>query len=157
MRKNTAPCIAYACHKIASIEPDANIIIAPSDHLMLNEEKFLYVLLEALEYTENMDVLVTLGIKPSRPDTGYGYIQFDETVVHRDIHKVKTFTEKPDMELARTFIKAAIFFGIQAFLFGMQKPLWRHSINTNKIFIRRSGLPEGFWKKRWNSFDGKGL
>ncbi len=109
MRKNTAPCIAYACHKIASIEPDANIVIAPSDHLMVNEEKFLYVILEALEYTEKKDVLVTLGIKPSRPDTGYGYIQFNENAVHRDIHKVKTFTEKPDMELARTFIKSGDF------------------------------------------------
>lgn len=109
MRKNTAPCIAYACHKIASMDPDANIVIAPSDHIMLNPDKFLYVVLEALEYTQKNDVLVTLGIKPTRPDTGYGYIQFEEGTVHRDIHKVKTFTEKPDYELARTFIKSGDF------------------------------------------------
>lgn len=109
MRKNTAPCIAYACHKIAAIDPDANIVVAPSDHLMLNAEKFLYVVLEALEYTQKNDVLVTLGIKPTRPDTGYGYIQFEDNSVQRDIHKVKTFTEKPDYELARHFIKSGEF------------------------------------------------
>jgi len=109
MRKNTAPCIAYACHKIASLDPDANIVVAPSDHIMLNPENFLYVILEALEYTEKHDVLVTLGIKPTRPDTGYGYIQFEEATVQRDIHKVKTFTEKPDYELAHTFIKSGDF------------------------------------------------
>lgn len=109
MRKNTAPCIAYACHKIASIDPDANIVVAPSDHLMLNAEKFLYVVLEALEYTEKNDVLVTLGVKPTRPDTGYGYIQFSEPAVQREIHKVKTFTEKPDHSLARTFLMSGDF------------------------------------------------
>lgn len=109
MRKNTAPCIAYACHKIAEIDSGANIVIAPSDHLMLNEEKFLYVILEALEFTRDNDVLVTLGIKPTRPDTGYGYIQFAEERVREDIHKVKTFTEKPDYDLARTFLISGEF------------------------------------------------
>ena len=109
MRKNTAPCIAYACHKIASLDPDANIVVAPSDHLVHNEDVFLYTLLEALSFTDRNDVLVTLGIKPTRPDTGYGYIQFEEGTVHNEIHKVKTFTEKPDFELARTFMKSGDF------------------------------------------------
>ncbi|MFI5171387.1 MAG: mannose-1-phosphate guanylyltransferase [Chitinophagales bacterium] len=142
MRKNTAPCIAYACHKIASIDPNANIVIAPSDHIMLNPEKFLYVILEALEYTEKKDVLVTLGIKPTRPDTGYGYIQIEETAVHRDIHKVKTFTEKPDHELARTFIKSGDF-------------LWNSGIfiwNANAIMKAfdhlQQDIHQAFWAAR---------
>lgn len=109
MRKNTAPCIAYACHVIARRDPDAVVIVAPSDHLMLNTDKFLLTALEALEYASKNDVLLTLGIKPTRPDTGYGYIQFDEGVVAGNIHRVKTFTEKPDPELARTFLKSGDF------------------------------------------------
>ncbi|MBK8342844.1 MAG: NTP transferase domain-containing protein [Bacteroidetes bacterium] len=151
MRKNTAPCIAYACHKIASIDPDANIVIAPSDHIMLNPEKFLYVVLEALEYTQKNDVLVTLGIKPSRPDTGYGYIQFEEGTVQRDIHKVKTFTEKPDYELARTFIKSGDF-------------LWNSGIfiwNVKSIMTAfdhlQQDIHQAFWaaRKVFNTKDEK--
>lgn len=109
MRKNTAPCIAYACHVIAQRDPEAVVIISPSDHLMLNEDKFLLTTLEALDYAQKHEVLLTLGIKPTRPDTGYGYIQFDESSVAGHVHKVKTFTEKPDIELARTFIKSGDF------------------------------------------------
>lgn len=109
MRKNTAPCIAYACHVIAQRDPEAVVIISPSDHLMLNEDKFLLTALEALDYAQQHEVLLTLGIKPTRPDTGYGYVQFEESTVAGHIHKVKTFTEKPDLELARTFIKSGDF------------------------------------------------
>ncbi len=147
MRKNTAPCIAYACHKIATLDPNANIVVAPSDHLMLNEEKFLYVILEALEFTEKNDVLVTLGIKPSRPDTGYGYIQYAEASVHRDIHKVKTFTEKPDHNLAKAFLKSGDF-------------LWNSGIfiwNTKAIMLAfdkyQQEMHQAFWAAR--KFFGK--
>lgn len=142
MRKNTAPCIAYACHKIASFDPNANIVIAPSDHIMLNPEKFLYVILEALEYTEKNDVLVTLGIKPSRPDTGYGYIQFDETAKHRDIHKVKTFTEKPDYDLARTFIKSGDF------LWNSGIFIWNAKSIMEAFDIHQQDLHQAFWAAR---------
>ncbi|MCC7332305.1 MAG: mannose-1-phosphate guanylyltransferase [Flavobacteriales bacterium] len=110
-RKNTAPCIAYANQKIALKNPNANIIVAPADHLILKEDEFIRVINLALSYTETNDCLVTLGITPSRPDTGYGYIQFDNAFSTPDekIKKVKTFTEKPNLELAEQFIASGEF------------------------------------------------
>lgn len=111
-RRNTAPCIAYASYKIQSMNPEANIIVAPSDHLILKQEAFLELVRTALNFTAKRDALVTLGIKPSRPDTGYGYIQFtqDPTVNDPIIKKVKTFTEKPNHELAKDFIASGDFY-----------------------------------------------
>jgi len=107
-RRNTAPCIAYANYKIATKNANANIIVAPADHLILKEEEFIKEMQKALHFTANNDALVTLGIKPSRPDTGYGYIQFDDSVSD-EIKKVKTFTEKPNIELAQKFLKSGDF------------------------------------------------
>lgn len=107
-RKNTAPCIAYANYKIAAQNPNATILVAPADHLILKEEEFLRVANIALNYAENNDCLVTLGITPTRPDTGYGYIQFIEEE-DNEIKKVKTFTEKPSLELAKEFIQSGDF------------------------------------------------
>ena len=106
-RRNTAPCIAYANFKIAAKNPNANIVVAPADHLILKEEEFVRVINMALDYTANNDALFTLGITPTRPDTGYGYIQFD--TVDEEIKKVKTFTEKPNLELAKQFIDSGDF------------------------------------------------
>jgi mannose-1-phosphate guanylyltransferase len=110
--RNTAPCIAYANYKIEAINPDAKIVVAPSDHLIMNEDLFLKNILTALEAATQNDWLVTLGIKPSRPDTGYGYIQFDDQQDDQNfpkISKVKTFTEKPDSELAMKFLESGDF------------------------------------------------
>jgi mannose-1-phosphate guanylyltransferase len=107
--KNTAPCIAYAAYKILSQDPDANCIVAPSDHLILNEEEFISKVNQAVAYTDKNDVLVTLGIKPSRPDTGYGYIQYIDNRDSEEIKKVKIFTEKPSKEIAESFIKSGDF------------------------------------------------
>jgi mannose-1-phosphate guanylyltransferase len=106
-RRNTAPCIAYACYKIASLNPDANIVVAPSDHIILKEEAFKDKIRMALNFSAKNDVLVTLGIEPSRPDTGYGYIQFEEN--EGNIKKVKTFAEKPTLEWAVKFIESGEF------------------------------------------------
>lgn len=106
-RRNTAPCIAYANFKIAAKNPNANIVVAPADHLILKEDEFVRVINMALDYTAKNDALFTLGITPTRPDTGYGYIQFDDT--EEDIKKVKTFTEKPNLELAKQFIDSGDF------------------------------------------------
>lgn len=106
-RKNTAPCIAYANFKIAAKNPNANIVVAPADHLILKEDEFERVINLALSYTANNDVLFTLGITPTRPDTGYGYIQFDAE--DDEIKKVKTFTEKPNLEIAKQFIESGDF------------------------------------------------
>jgi mannose-1-phosphate guanylyltransferase len=107
-RRNTAPCIAYAVNRIKAISDTANIVVAPSDHLILKENEFKNILLKGLDFVQNNDSLLTLGIKPSRPETGYGYIQIEET--EGDIHKVKTFTEKPNLELAKVFFETGEFY-----------------------------------------------
>jgi mannose-1-phosphate guanylyltransferase len=111
-RRNTAPCIAYANYRIYKKDPEAIIVVAPSDHIILKEEIFLQNVTTALEAASGNDWLLTLGIRPSRPDTGYGYIQFTEgTVYEPDPHlkKVKTFTEKPNLEIAVNFLKSGDF------------------------------------------------
>ena len=108
-RKNTAACIAYISYKLQELNPEANLICAPADHLILDNTSFIKVSLEALGFTEKNNALVTLGIKPFQPNTGYGYIQFEEPCVSSNIYKVKTFTEKPDLELAKTFVASGDF------------------------------------------------
>jgi mannose-1-phosphate guanylyltransferase len=108
-RKNTAPCVAYISYKIQQLNPDANLICAPADHLILDDVAFIKTSLEALEFTERNNALLTLGIKPFKPNTGYGYIQYEQQSVSDNIYKVKTFTEKPDLELAKTFIASGDF------------------------------------------------
>ena len=111
LRRNTAPCVAYATFKISSLNPNANIVVAPSDHVIKDEQGFQDAIVKALEFTAKNDSLLTLGIHPSRPDTGYGYIQFKDD--GRDekfkISKVKTFTEKPNLEMAKFFLKSGEF------------------------------------------------
>lgn len=107
--RNTAPAIAYACFKIAGLNPDANIVVMPSDHVVLKEEAFKTTLEKALAASEKENKLITLGIKPSRPDTGYGYIQFIDDVPGSELKKVKTFTEKPNLEIAKMFLESGDF------------------------------------------------
>ncbi len=111
-RRNTAPCIAYGCYKINEMDPAANIVVAPSDHIILNEDSFTDIITSALDAVSKNDWLLTLGITPSRPDTGYGYIQFKDSDVYPEdnrIKKVKTFTEKPLLEMARQFLESGDF------------------------------------------------
>jgi mannose-1-phosphate guanylyltransferase len=113
LRRNTAPCIAYASYRIKTQNPDANLIVAPSDHLIIKEEEFIKQIKNGLSFIENNDALLTLGIKPNRPETGYGYIQVKKKVEfnHLDnLYKVKTFTEKPDLEMAKIFVDSGEFF-----------------------------------------------
>ena len=108
-RRNTAPCIAYAMNKIYSLNKDANVIVSPSDHLILKEDDFVETIKEGLEYTRNNDNILTLGIKPNRPETGYGYIQIAENDENSRFYKAKTFTEKPNIELAKIFLDSGEF------------------------------------------------
>ena len=108
-RRNTAPCIAYATYHIKACNPNANIVVAPSDHLILKEDIFLRDVQKSLDFVKENEALVTLGIKPSRPETGYGYIQSSDTMLG-DFTKVKTFTEKPNLELAKVFYESGEFF-----------------------------------------------
>jgi mannose-1-phosphate guanylyltransferase len=106
-KRNTAPCIGYSCYKIAEKNPNARIIVSPSDHAIFNEEKFEKAVNESIEGFEDSEALVTIGIKPSRPETGYGYIQFFNN--DNPLKKVKTFTEKPNIELATKFVESGEF------------------------------------------------
>jgi len=108
-RRNTAPCIAWAAYHIRAIDPMASIIVAPSDHLITRERRFEESIIKGFEFVEKTDALLTLGIRPSRPETGYGYIQVGKEV-EADINKVKTFTEKPNRELAQVFLDSGEFF-----------------------------------------------
>jgi mannose-1-phosphate guanylyltransferase len=108
-RKNTAPCIAYINFKLQKLNPEASLIVAPADHLILNEENFLEVCDDALSFVNHFNALITIGIQPSYPNTGYGYIQHDGVEAIPSVYKVKTFTEKPNKELAETFIASGDF------------------------------------------------
>lgn len=103
-RRNTAPCIAYANLVIQKRNPNASIIVAPSDHLILKEDVFIEIVERSLNYASEKDVLLTIGIKPSRPDTGYGYINYEAS--DDGFVKVKSFTEKPNLETAKEFVRS---------------------------------------------------
>lgn len=113
-RRNTAPCIAYANYCILERDPDARIVVAPSDHIIMKEDIFINNIESALTAASEYPWMLTLGIRPSRPDTGYGYIQYLEEAEHvypkeEHIKKVKTFTEKPNHELAVKFLECGDF------------------------------------------------
>ena len=106
-RRNTAPCIAYASYKIKEKNPDAVLVVTPSDQAVFKEDAFVKVVNTAIAAADDQKLL-TIGIKPTRPETGYGYIQFHEET-EGEVKKVKTFTEKPDLELAQTFFESGEF------------------------------------------------
>jgi len=159
MRRNTAPAIAYAVYKIQAENPDANLVVAPSDHIILKEDSFTEIILSALKATAGNDWLLTLGIKPSRPDTGYGYIQYcDDQPYPEDqrLRKVKTFTEKPNLELAKTFLESGDFlWNSGIFIWSLKsiiKAFDTHLSEVNNLFkegIGKYSTPEedGFIKR----------
>ncbi len=108
-RKNTAPCIAYIAFKIHEQNPEAVMIAAPADNHISDEENFVAIMNKALDFVSHINALTTVGIMPTHPNTGYGYIQHDSTAVASGVFKVKTFTEKPNLELAKVFIKSGDF------------------------------------------------
>ena len=114
LRRNTAPCIDYANFRIHRENPDANVVVAPSDHLIIKEEAFLSAVKQGLDFVASNDALLTMGIMPSRPETGYGYIQSKGQKVKgyesTGLRKVKTFTEKPNLELAKIFLSSGDFY-----------------------------------------------
>jgi mannose-1-phosphate guanylyltransferase len=112
-RRNTAPCLAFGTFRILKGNPDAVIAVTPADHLIIKEDKFVEVIKKSFEFAEKNDALLTLGIKPDRPETGYGYIQADRKKSvsgFNNLMKVKTFTEKPDLELAKVFLESGDFY-----------------------------------------------
>jgi mannose-1-phosphate guanylyltransferase len=119
-RKNTAACIAYIAFHLQAKDPDAVMIAAPADHLVTETEQFIQTASKALDFVESVNSLVTIGIKPTHPNTGYGYIQHEMMQAAPDVFKVKTFTEKPSEEIAKAFIASGDF-------------LWNAGIFTWKV------------------------
>jgi mannose-1-phosphate guanylyltransferase len=112
-RRNTAPCLAYGTFRILKENPDALIVVTPADHLIVKEDKFCEEIQSCFSFAEGNDALITLGIKPDRPETGYGYIQADQkkpVIGFNNLLKVKTFTEKPDLDLAKVFLESGDFY-----------------------------------------------
>lgn len=142
--RNTAPCIAYGSHKINQIDPDAAIVVAPSDHLILDTDGFVDSINRSLKTASEHDCLITLGIKPSRPDTGYGYIQYNTKKIDDDFYKVKTFTEKPNIDLARTFIQSGDFlWNAGIFVWSVKnilKSFQKHLPEINDIFTEGKNI-----------------
>ena len=108
-RRNTAPCVAWASAHIQKMNPNANIIVAPADHLILKEDEFIEAITKGLRFVNESPQLLTLGIKPNRPETGYGYIQIADEK-QGDFYKVKTFIEKPQVEFAQVFVESDEFY-----------------------------------------------
>lgn len=112
-RRNTAPCIAYVSWKIKARNPKANMVVTPSDHIVMNVTEFRRVIDSAMKFTADSDAILTLGMKPNRPETGYGYIEADLTIPstsNKEVYRVYSFKEKPDLETAERYIKKNNFF-----------------------------------------------
>ncbi len=112
-RRNTAPCIAYVSWRIKSRDQRANIVVTPSDHVVMNVQEFQRVISECMAFTQDSDAIVTLGMKPTRPETGYGYIQADlssPSLRNKQIFRVDSFREKPDLATAEQYIKKSNYF-----------------------------------------------
>jgi mannose-1-phosphate guanylyltransferase len=144
-RKNTAPCAAYFAHKMMALNPKANIIMSPADHLIMDERAFERSMFEALDFVAHHNALLTLGIKPTRPDTGYGYIQIEtEEELDHGVARVKTFTEKPSLELARTFLKSGDFlWNSGIFIWNVNTimdALEKYLPELNEVFVQADGM-----------------
>jgi len=120
-RRSTAPCIAYVSWRIKKQDPDANIVVTPSDHLVTDVDEFRRIINTCLRFTLESDAIVTLGMKPTRPETGYGYIEADLTAAsprNKELYRVDSFREKPDLATAQQYVQKVITSGTQVFSFG---------------------------------------
>lgn len=136
---NTAPCVAYAAFKLEGLNKDANLLVAPSDHYIENIDAFVQVIKESFSFTSSEDAILTLGMKPSRPDTGYGYIELGEKLASTEnIYKAVRFTEKPDLETAKEFLETGRYFWNSGMFFfnarTVLKAFERHSPEIHEIF-----------------------
>ncbi|MCU0452339.1 MAG: mannose-1-phosphate guanylyltransferase [Bacteroidetes bacterium] len=130
--RNTAPCIGLAALWINRVDPDGVMIVLPADHLIRNQERFLEVLMTATSVAESSRALVTIGIRPTHPETGFGYIQYDDSPqgnpYHgRDVYTVKTFAEKPNLETAERFLASGDF------LWNSGMFMWKASVILEEI------------------------
>ena len=140
-RRNTAPCIAYVSWRIKSVDPHANIVVTPSDHLVTNPQEFRNIITQCLKFTSESDSIVTLGIKPTRPETGYGYIQADlasSSARNKGIYRVDAFHEKPNLETAKEYIKD------QSYLWNSGIFIWSLSTIVNAFRVYQPTMSKFF-------------
>ena len=140
-RRNTAPCIAYVSWRIKAVDPKANIVVTPSDHVITNTEEFKRVINECLRFTGETDAIVTLGMKPTRPETGYGYIQADlssSSLRNKDIFRVDSFREKPDIDTASQYIQKKNYFWNSGIF------LWNVSTIVNAFMVYQPAMSRLF-------------
>jgi mannose-1-phosphate guanylyltransferase len=135
-RNNTAPCLAYTAFKLKSLNPNAIFVVASSDHYIINETAFLENISMGLAFAEAKDALLTLAIKPTSPNTGYGYVQFNRNDANNDgIFKVKSFTEKPNLETAREFLAAGNYlWNAGIFIWSVKSLLKAYKSNAVDIY-----------------------
>ena len=146
--RNTAPCIAYSSFKIKQKNPQANILVCPSDHIVHNNNLFSEIIGECLKISSTSEIIVTLGINPTRPDTGYGYIQYEqnETIEDSKIKKVKTFTEKPSQSLALQFIDSGDFlWNSGMFIFNVNTIINSFRTHLNEIYEIFNDASDIYW------------
>lgn len=140
-RRNTAPCIAYVSWRIKSVDPHANIVVTPSDHLVTNPVEFRKIITQCLQFTSESDSIVTLGIKPTRPETGYGYIQADlasSSARNKGIYRVDQFHEKPNLATAKEYIKD------QSYLWNSGIFIWSLSTIVNAFRVYQPSMSRLF-------------
>ncbi|MCF0195878.1 MAG: mannose-1-phosphate guanylyltransferase, partial [Bacteroidaceae bacterium] len=140
-RRNTAPCIAYVSWRIKALNPKANIVVSPSDHVVMNVSEFQRVVKSCLNFVDSSDAIVTLGMKPTRPETGYGYIQADLSCAsarNRELYRVDSFKEKPDLQTAEKYLQSSNFFW-NAGIF-----IWNVSTVVNAFRVYQPVLSEIF-------------
>ena len=146
--RNTAPCIAYSSFKIKQKNPQANILVCPSDHIVHDNNLFSEIIGECLKISSTSEIIVTLGINPTRPDTGYGYIQYEqnETIENNKIKKVKTFTEKPTQSLALQFIDSGDFlWNSGMFIFNVNTIINSFKTHLNEIYEIFNDASDIYW------------
>lgn len=149
-RRNTAPCMAYATYKLFKENPNASVVVTPSDHLITNESVFADTVLNALDYASKNDVLITLGVKPNRPETAYGYIQANKSS-HLSIngnvaYNVKTFTEKPTVDLAEVFVNSGEFlWNSGIFIWNLKSIIGELEAHQNEMSILFGEISENYF------------
>ena len=140
-RRNTAPCVAYVSWRIKKVNPRANVVVTPSDHIVMDVPEFQRVITSSLDFTAETDAILTLGMKPNRPETGYGYIQADlgcSSARNREIFRVDSFREKPDLETAKRYIQKNNYFW-NAGIF-----VWNVSTIVNAFRVYQPAISEIF-------------
>lgn len=140
-RRNTAPCIAYVSWRIKKKNPKANLVITPSDHMVTDTQEFKRVIKKALDFTADTDAILTLGMKPTRPETGYGYIQADlstASLMNNEIYRVDRFREKPDLKTAQEYVRHTEYFWNSGIF------VWNVETIVNAFRIYQSDVAEIF-------------